>query len=227
MVKELEKDRTVNEQPDIPALTVAWQTLVANLGPLKPPDSPKAFSAVVDVLDSLLDATHGDEDHPLSSLVDLVAALVAAYEDKNLQEPVASPAEVLRLLIQGNNLKQTDLALEIGGQSVVSQLLSGKRDFNARQARALASRFGVSPILFIGGPSALDKQFAVTKATVNRAEIIKDRPKHSMVTGRAPSVRSSKRIVGLRSARAANTAASGTQILNLMTARTSYGNAIS
>ncbi|MFQ6757571.1 hypothetical protein MWR57_03025 [Desulfovibrionaceae bacterium CB1MN] len=40
-------------------------------------------------------------------------------------------------------LKQSDLFAEIGGQSVVSEILVGKREINARQTKALAARFGV------------------------------------------------------------------------------------
>ena len=45
-------------------------------------------------------------------------------------------------------MKQSDLAAEIGGQSVESDILSGKRAINARQAKALAARFGVSAAAF-------------------------------------------------------------------------------
>jgi HTH-type transcriptional regulator/antitoxin HigA len=38
---------------------------------------------------------------------------------------------------------------ELGGQSVVSDILKGKREINSRQAKALAARFGVSPAAFI------------------------------------------------------------------------------
>ncbi len=45
-------------------------------------------------------------------------------------------------------LTQSDLP-EIGSQAVVSEVLNGKRDLNVRQIRALATRFGVSPAVFI------------------------------------------------------------------------------
>lgn len=46
-------------------------------------------------------------------------------------------------------LKQSDLSAEIGGQSVVSEILAGKREINARQTNALAAGFGVSSAVFI------------------------------------------------------------------------------
>jgi HTH-type transcriptional regulator/antitoxin HigA len=63
--------------------------------------------------------------------------------------PDAPPREVLRLLMEQNSLTQTDLQRELGGQPVVSAILSGKRKINSRQAKALAARFRVSPAAFI------------------------------------------------------------------------------
>ena len=63
--------------------------------------------------------------------------------------PDAEPREVLRLLMEQNGLAQADLRAELGGQPVVSAILNGKRQINARQAKALAARFGVSPSVFI------------------------------------------------------------------------------
>ena len=46
-------------------------------------------------------------------------------------------------------LQQKDLATELGSQSVVSEVLSGKRAINARQAKALGVRFAVSSGAFL------------------------------------------------------------------------------
>jgi HTH-type transcriptional regulator/antitoxin HigA len=51
--------------------------------------------------------------------------------------------------MEQNGLTQADLRTELGGQSVVSAILNGKRALNSRQAKALAARFGVSPAAFI------------------------------------------------------------------------------
>jgi len=73
-----------------------------------------------------------------------VGQLVEDYEDQHHPIPEAEPREALRLLMEQNDLKQTDLADEIGVQSVVSEILSRKREINARQAKALATRFGLA-----------------------------------------------------------------------------------
>ncbi|WP_368860922.1 type II toxin-antitoxin system HigA family antitoxin [Desulforhabdus sp. TSK] len=46
-------------------------------------------------------------------------------------------------------LEETDLSKELGGQPVVSAILSGRRKINVRQAKALAARFNVSPSVFL------------------------------------------------------------------------------
>jgi len=56
---------------------------------------------------------------------------------------------VLAYLMEEHGLKQTDLAAELGGQSIVSAILNGKRELNARQAKALGKRFKVSPAVFL------------------------------------------------------------------------------
>ena len=66
-----------------------------------------------------------------------------------LFDECAEPAEVLRRLMSEHNLKQADLASEIGSQGIVSEVLRGKRTINARQAKALAARFNVSASAFI------------------------------------------------------------------------------
>jgi HTH-type transcriptional regulator/antitoxin HigA len=70
-------------------------------------------------------------------------------EERNVEIPDAEPAGVLRFLMQQHALRQADLSEIFGSQSNVSEVLSGKREVNARQARLLAKRFGVSPAVFI------------------------------------------------------------------------------
>ena len=47
-----------------------------------------------------------------------------------------------------HDLKQSDIP-EIGSQGVISEILSGKRQFNVRQIKLLSNRFNVSPAVFM------------------------------------------------------------------------------
>lgn len=56
--------------------------------------------------------------------------------------------DVLTELMSANNLKQCDLALLFGSESMVSEILNGKRELNKHQMERLSRRFKVSPALF-------------------------------------------------------------------------------
>lgn len=59
-----------------------------------------------------------------------------------------SPLASLEISDGQHGLKQCDLS-EIGSQGVVSEILTGKRDINIRQVRALSERFRVSAATFV------------------------------------------------------------------------------
>jgi HTH-type transcriptional regulator/antitoxin HigA len=152
---------------DVDALTASWTALTEALGsPLRSIHSKGDLDEAVEVVDSLLEMTGGDPEHPLQDLVALFGELIEVYETKVLGETVAPPADVLRLLMEANSLTQADLADEVGGQSVVSAILNGRRTINARQAGALAARFGVSAAAFIAKPkpTALQEEIARPQA---------------------------------------------------------------
>ena len=86
---------------------------------------------------------------PLADLLEIVGDIIAVYEDRHHPIADAEPRAVLRLLMEQNNLQQKDLATELGSQSVVSEILGGKRAINVRQAKVLAARFAVSPSAFL------------------------------------------------------------------------------
>ena len=117
--------------------------------PLRPIRSERDYKAAVRTMDELLDAGGADEADVLADLVALVGGFVAEYEErKGHVLPDASGVEVLSFLMERDALRQSDLP-EIGSQGVVSEILRGKRDLNARQIRALGERFGVSPATFL------------------------------------------------------------------------------
>lgn len=99
-------------------------------------------------LNALLDEIGTDEAHPLYELLDTLGTLLHTYEEAHQPIPETSGVDVLRFFMEEHGLTQSDLP-EIGSQGVVSEVLSGKRELNVRQIRALAERFGVSPAVFI------------------------------------------------------------------------------
>ena len=122
---------------------------ISKVIPLKPVRSDADYASAVLSLNALLDADAGDEDHVLADLAATLDELIADYDDRHHHLPVAGPVELLRFLMNEHDLKQTDLAAEVGSQGVVSEILHGKRALNLRQMRALAQRFGVPVAAFV------------------------------------------------------------------------------
>lgn len=106
------------------------------------------YDLAVERLNSLLDEVGTDEQHPLYSLPDTLGTVLHAWEEQHHDMPECGGADVLRFFMQEHNLSQSDLP-EVGSQGVVSEILNGKRDLNVRQIRALSTRFGVSPSVFV------------------------------------------------------------------------------
>ena len=84
--------------------------------------------------------------------IELLALLIERYEEEHYFVPKASPADVLRFLLDQHGLKQRDIAPDLGGESVVSEVLSGKRSLNTSHIEKLSRRFHVSPAVFFPVP---------------------------------------------------------------------------
>lgn len=106
------------------------------------------YDRAVATLNDLLDEIGTDTQHPLYDLLDTLGTVIAAYEADHVVMPLADGRDVLAYLMEEYDLRQSDLP-EVGSQGIVSELLSGKRELNVRQIRALAARFGVSPAVFV------------------------------------------------------------------------------
>jgi HTH-type transcriptional regulator/antitoxin HigA len=120
------------------------RTLVP-LGTLR---TKKDYTRAVEMLDAILDEVGEDEKHPMAELADAISVFIEKYEAEHVPIPADKPAVVLKFLMREHDLRQSDLP-EIGSQGVVSEVLTGKRELNARQIKRLAKRFNVSPAVFV------------------------------------------------------------------------------
>ena len=78
----------------------------------------------------------------------LLIVLIADYEGKHFTIEKASGVEVLKELMATNELRQKDLAEDLGGESIVSLILQEKRQLNRQQIEKLSRRFHVSLAIF-------------------------------------------------------------------------------
>jgi len=81
-------------------------------------------------------------------LIALLALLVEEYEDRHYPVPEAGPLDIVRHLMESNHLRQKDLADVFGTESIVSDVLNGRRDLAKEHIRRLSKRFRVSPAIF-------------------------------------------------------------------------------
>ena len=106
------------------------------------------YDRAIERMNELIDLIGTNEEHPMYEFLDTLGTLIHAYEEENYAIPPASGAAVLGFLMEEHGLRQAELP-EVGSQGVISEILSGKRELNVRQIRALAKRFQVSPAVFI------------------------------------------------------------------------------
>lgn len=124
-------------------ITAHWVALHESLGLGGPVRDEAHYDQLMGVVEALMGDASALESGPMGGLVDLVADRIREYEDRVHPWPdTSTPATRLAFLMEQHGLRQSDLP-EVGAQSVVSVVLSGKRDLNLRQVQALAKRFGV------------------------------------------------------------------------------------
>lgn len=128
-------------------LLPAWETFrsATNIAPIR---NAVHYRRMVAMLEALLDEAGSNEKHPAMGLIDMVGDLIENYEAAHHPLPDVTGVQALKFLMEQHGLKQNDMR-EIGSQGVVSEILTGKRDLNIRQIRALSERFGVSPATFV------------------------------------------------------------------------------
>ena len=100
----------------------------------------------------LIDALAGYElSKDQTDYLEALTLFAHEYEQQFASEPERNPVELLKHLLEENNLTTKDLAqlLEVD-QSLASRLLSGTRKITLEHAKQLGSHFGVRAGLFLG-----------------------------------------------------------------------------
>ena len=84
-------------------------------------------------------------------MFDLLTDLIEKYEGEHyrIDTDDITPLEVLKFLMEQNDLAQKDMLEFLGSKSIVSEVLAGKRSLSKVQIKKLAERFCVSTDLFI------------------------------------------------------------------------------
>jgi HTH-type transcriptional regulator/antitoxin HigA len=139
--------RTAQTQIDMGALQASWQAF-DTMAHLRPIHNEAAYNRMVGLMNALLEVMGDDEEHPLSSLLELAGDLVSRYEQEHHAIEPASPKDTLRFLMEARGLRQEDLS-DLVAQSNLSAILAGKRRISAALAGKLGNFFGISPAVFV------------------------------------------------------------------------------
>ncbi len=111
------------------------------------PSNEREHEKLLAFVDELMEWTYHHKDEHATSLLNLIASNIEAYESHRYPTKKVSSVEMLKFLMDEHNLGQGDL-LEVGSQSLVSKILSGERQLTLEHIRSLSKRFGVSPAVF-------------------------------------------------------------------------------
>ena len=132
---------------DVKPLLPVWEQFrqATDIAPIR---GEQHYQEMSDLLEALLQEAGSDPQHPALELLEIVGDLIEDYEALHPSLPIPTGLDGLTFLMEQHGLRQADLP-EIGSQGVVSEILSGRRELNLRQIRALSERFGVSPATFI------------------------------------------------------------------------------
>jgi HTH-type transcriptional regulator/antitoxin HigA len=132
-----------------------WLYLHLPPQPIKSRKMRHDYSAAVRILMREAGNLAADNRVAVGQYLSAIIPFVAKYEKREFPVGPATPEEVLGFLIEQHDLSQYDLAKELGGQPVVSQILRGKRRLTREHIERLSKRFGVTPASFYaGGTSA-------------------------------------------------------------------------
>ena len=115
--------------------------------PPRPITNDAELIATQNRINSILDKgklTQDDRDDP-----QVLGTLVYDYEDKNEPMPILKGVELLKALLEESNLQPKDLASICESESIVLDILDGKRELTASHMKELAAFFHISPVSFL------------------------------------------------------------------------------
>lgn len=122
---------------------------LANRIVVKAIETEEEYDHMVASVEHLMDKGEDHLSPEESALLETMAILVQAYDDR--QNPVAplAPNQMLAYLMETSGRTARDLLFVFGTRGRVSEVMSGKRSISKQQAKKLASVFRVTVDLFI------------------------------------------------------------------------------
>jgi len=116
--------------------------------PLRPLRNIKEYDIAASILDELVlrnNLSKGESDY-----LDALSTFVEAYDDEHFPIDTShlNPLDILRFLMEQNDMTSADLGRVLGSRSAASMILSGKRALSKTHIRKLAGRFKLDASAF-------------------------------------------------------------------------------
>lgn len=115
------------------------------LYPLRVIKTDKDYKMALESMKVVFDETEGK----LAEYAETLCLLIEDYETKHFLIKNSSGIDMLKFIMEQNDMKQKDMVGILGGKSSVSEIMNRKRPLNLAHMRALAEKFNVSPATFI------------------------------------------------------------------------------
>jgi penicillin-binding protein 1A len=115
---------------------------------VQPIRSPADYEQALREIETLMDAEPGSQEE---DRLEVLAALVAAYEAKQGVTVSADPISVLQLALRAQSKGQKDVAAALGSRSRASEILSRKRHLSADMIEKLSRAFAI-PVHLLAAP---------------------------------------------------------------------------
>ena len=122
---------------------------LANRIVVKAIETEQEYDRMVAAVEQLMDKGEVRLSPEESALLETMAILVQAYDDRHHPLPPVAPSEMLAYLMETSGRTAKDLLSVFGTRGRVSEVLSGKRSISKEQAKKLAAVFRVTVDLFI------------------------------------------------------------------------------
>jgi len=129
----------------------SYISFMQSFAPLLNIEDEEGYQKALDAIDQLFELGADDEGDTYGVVIDVLAKSISDYESKDsgmaefIKESNEMPADisVLITLMDQNNLTGNDFP-EIGGKSMVSQILKGHKSLSRKAIDGLSARFGIS-----------------------------------------------------------------------------------
>lgn len=122
---------------------------LANRVVVKAIETEQEYDRMVAAVEHLMDKGEGGLSREESALLETMAILIQAYDDRHHPLAPVPPSQMLGYLMETSGQTSRDLLPVFGTRGRVSEVLSGKRSISKDQAKKLGSVFNVSVDLFI------------------------------------------------------------------------------